>query len=248
MLIKKDIQLISSLKMKKFRQQHSLFVAEGPKLVEELLKKPDLIEKVYHTKDYLPNDNSEVFTEISQRELEKLSYLKTPNQVLALVKIFNEKLDLAAITKQLVLGLESIRDPGNLGTIIRIADWFGIEHILCSEDCVDLYNPKTVQASMGSIFRVDIHYVDLETTLKQLQGKVPIYATSLNGENIYTHELSQNGILLTGNEANGLTESIMELADKHLHIPSFNKSGDGAESLNAAFACAIACSEFKRRS
>lgn len=247
MLSKNDIQLITSLQAKKFRLKHQLFIAEGPKVVAELLKKPELVEKIYHTSAYAPNSNSSFFEEISEKELNKISALKTPNQVLALVKAHEPKLQAEELSNQLVLALESVRDPGNLGTIIRMADWFGIENILCSNDCVDLYNLKTVQATMGSLFRVSVHYVDLLDTLATLKNQQPVYATSLDGDNIYTTELAKNGILVIGNEANGITNQLMTLANKKIHIPSFNESGDKAESLNAAFACAIACSEFRRR-
>lgn len=247
MLSKNNIQLITSLQAKKFRLKHNLFIAEGPKVLEELLKKPNMVERVYHTPDYTLPIKANFFEEISDKELQKISTLKTPNQVLALVKIKEPEFNGATLKNQLVLGLESVRDPGNLGTIIRMADWFGIENILCSDDCVDLYNPKTVQASMGSMFRVSVHYVNLLDALGILKEQQPVYATSLDGDNIYTTELAKNGILVIGNEANGITEEMMELANKRIHIPSFNKSSDKAESLNAAFACAIACSEFRRR-
>lgn len=247
MLSKKDIQFITSLQLKKFRVKHQMFIAEGPKVVEELLKKPHLVENVYHTIDYTPPIKSGPFEVISNQELQKISSLKTPNQVLALVKIEEPKLDDLALSNQLVLALESVRDPGNLGTIIRMADWFGIQNILCSEDCVDLHNPKTIQATMGSLFRVSVHYLNLVTVLTELKKQQPIYATTLDGDNIYTTELAKNGILVIGNEANGISSGLMELASKKIHIPSFNKSSDKAESLNAAFACAIACSEFRRR-
>ncbi len=247
MLSKKDIQFITSLQLKKFRLKHKMFIAEGPKVLEELLKKPNLVESIYHTLDYTPPIKSGPFEVISNQELQKISGLKTPNQVLALVRIKESKLELQAINNQLVLALESVRDPGNLGTIIRMADWFGIEHILCSDDCVDQYNPKTIQATMGSLFRVSLHYVNLRETLAELKKQQPIYATTLGGENIYTTELAKNGILVIGNEANGISNELIELANKKIHIPSFNNSSDKAESLNAAFACAIACSEFKRR-
>lgn len=247
MLTKRDIQLIEALKVKKYRQKHGLFIAEGPKVVEELLKAPEMVEKVYHTKEYQPTTQHNFYEEISGRELDKISALKTAHQVLALAKPNKQDLDINTISSQLVLGLESIRDPGNLGTIIRIADWFGIKIILCSEDCVDIYNPKTVQATMGSIFRVHVYYTDLSSILGEIGESMPIYATSLKGDNIYTSPLSKNGVLLVGNEGAGLSEDISGLASHHLHIPSFNEDSDGAESLNAAFACAIACSEFRRR-
>lgn len=246
MLSKKEIQVVESLKTKKFRQSQALFIAEGPKVVEELLKKPSLVSHIYHIAEYKPFTHHNFYTEITEKELHKLSALSTPNQVIAIAHVKTPTLGLETMKSELVLALESVRDPGNLGTIIRIADWFGIKNILCSEDCVDLYNPKTVQATMGSIFRVNVHYVNLNESLGELKKTLPIYATSLDGENIYSSQLNKNGVLLVGNEANGLSREILGLASHRLHIPSFNE-GDKAESLNAAFACAIACSEFRRR-
>lgn len=181
--------------------------------------------------------------EITESELAKISSLSSPNQVLAVVETPREIK--ANIDEELVMMLDGVRDPGNFGTIIRCADWFGIEYIFCSQDCVELYNPKVVQATMGSIFRVNVVYADLKGVIKKIRKNnplKPVYGASLNGENIYDLNLNQNAILVMGSESHGISEEVRELITKDVTIPRFGKG----ESLNVAIASAILCSEFKR--
>tara|TARA_Y100000034_G_scaffold105927_1_gene133746 strand:- start:87170 stop:87961 length:792 start_codon:yes stop_codon:yes gene_type:complete len=241
-LSKNQLKLITSLGQKKYRTKHQLFIAEGIKVVNELLNSTLCLHRLFCTEDLnfdVPRDQVQI---ISEAELKRISSLKTPNKILGVFEIPEPSL---IDTSQLILALDAINDPGNLGTIIRLCDWFGIEHLLCSKDTVDAYNQKVVQASMGSLTRVNLHYVDLNESLKNLN--VPIYCTQMNGENIYSSELSEKGVLVMGNEANGISDAILQLADRKIAIPQF---GDvqKTESLNVATATAVCLSEFKRKS
>ena len=246
MISKNQIKFIRSLELKKNRKRESLFVAEGPKVIEELLKL-----KTPHTiiapKEWIDNNPkiSNVI-EVSERELESASLLKTPQQVLALFAIETTEQDLNIDNNKLYLALDGIQDPGNLGTIIRIADWFGIDTIYCSNETVDVYNPKVIQATMGSIARVKVIYTDLCNLISNLSDEMPVYGTFLDGSDIYKNELTPNGIIVMGNEGKGITKELKSLITNKLLIPSFS-IGDTAESLNVAIATAITCSEFKRR-
>ena len=203
------------------------------KLVQEFLNSDWQIEQIYATKDW-EGDSLEITT----KELERISSLKTPNRVLAIVKI-------PCVTsvpyENLILALDAIKDPGNLGTIIRLADWFGIKHILCSEDCVDLYNPKVVQATMGSIIRVQVQYVDLKFTLDRMTD-YQIYAAVMDGKSIFSFKKSQKAIVLMGSESHGLSKELLEIAHQKITIPRSEKSQ--AESLNVATACGIILASF----
>ena len=242
MVSKNQIKLITSLQQKKFRQMHKLFLAEGVKVIQELLDSNFILEHLYISETILDTVNSYQKTVISEAELKKISCLATPNNCLALFKIPEAK---APIQKGLIVALDSIRDPGNLGTIIRLCDWFGVEQLWCNEQTVDSYNPKVVQATMGSIARVAVSYVDLE---KQLQNvTIPVFGTFMDGENVYKENLPQEGILVLGNEANGISETIEKLVSNRLAIPRFG-SLQQTESLNVATATAIFLSEFKRAS
>ena len=176
--------------------------------------------------------------------MEQISALTTPNQVIGIFEIPAIKLNPESLKEELVLALDDIRDPGNLGTIIRIADWFGIKNILCSESCVDLFNPKVVQATMGSISRVNVCFGDLDRVLVKLKAYMPVYGSVLEGKDIYSLELSANGVILIGNESNGVSDSLLKLVSHEISIPNFSS---GADSLNAAIATAVICSEFRRR-
>lgn len=239
MVGKNKIKLINSLKQKKQRSKNGLFIAEGKKTVAELLNSSFQLEKVYATEP-IHNVPVEKFENISNQELKKISQLTTPQTVLALFKI---PLPKTVSNSGLILALDGVRDPGNLGTIIRLCDWFGISDLICSKDTVDCFGPKVVQASMGSIARVNIVYLDLEDFLKKT--KKPVYGTFLSGENIYTTDLCEDGILILGNEANGISASIEKLTTKKISIPQFGKTKT-AESLNVSTAAAICLSEVKR--
>lgn len=235
MLSKKEIKDIQSLGHKKFRNETKLFIAEGPKIVSEFSELiPKQIEKIYameQWKNFHENSsNTDKIIVISEKELERISQLQTPNQVLAVVKQFESKPTNAS---SFTIYLDAIQDPGNFGTIIRIADWFGVKNIVCSEGCADMYNPKVVQSTMASIARVNIFYDENNDWLQQ--KNVPVYAATLNGVSIYEHEKTNKGILIIGNESKGISKELLQLATQKITIP---KKGN-AESLNAAVATGI---------
>jgi len=240
-LSKNHIKLITSLQQKKYRQKHKLFIAEGLKVVNELLNSSVVLEKLFVTNDCelkVPSEKKVILTSV---ELKKISQLKTPNKVLGLFHIPKEK---KAASKGLIVVLDAINDPGNLGTIIRLCDWFGVLQLVCSNETVDCYNQKVVQASMGSLTRIDIVYTDLKTYLKETN--LPVFAADMNGENIYTFDLPKEAILIMGNEANGISDELMSLIANKISIPQFGAS-QKTESLNVATATAVLLSEFKRR-
>lgn len=240
MLSKNQIKHIVRLKQKKYRQQEGLFVAEGVKVIEELLESSLELVHIYSVKHLNYDEQKE--TLISEAELKKISFLTTPNQALAVFKIPTLKgVDLS----ELVVALDDVRDPGNLGTIIRLCDWFGIKDLICSKATVDCYNPKVIQATMGSIARVNISYLDLESFLKDVN--VPIFGAFMEGDNVYGQSLPRKGVLVMGNEANGISEGVEETVTSKLTIPRFGQL-QATESLNVATATAILLSEFKRRS
>lgn len=237
MISKNQIKFVRQLEQKKYRKKEGLFVAEGPKVVGDLLRAGFNAQEIYATKEW--NSNGKRVQEVTEEELRKVSFLQHPQQVLALFEIPSAKL---SSDSALSLALDDVQDPGNLGTIIRIADWFGISTIYCSENTVDAWSPKVVQATMGSIARVNIVYTDLKELIQN--ASVPVYGTLLDGQNIYTQELSQDGIIVMGNEGNGISQAIRPLINRKLLIPQFH---EGPESLNVAIATAITCSEFRRR-
>ena len=238
MLTKSQIKLITSLKQKKFRNQHQLFVVEGVKVVEEFLNSDYELEAIFAVEDCYSQYNQK-FTLVDSKELAKISGFSTPNKTVAIFKTPNS---LAVNWSSLVVALDGINDPGNLGTIIRLCDWFGIEDLVCSEDTVDCYNPKVVQASMGSHTRVNITYVDLGKTLPTVSNCM---GTFMNGVSIYDQTLPKIGVIILGNEANGISEDVETLINTRLSIPRFGKLKQ-TESLNVANAAAIVLSEFKR--
>ena len=241
MVSKNQIKLITSLQQKKYRKQEQLFFAEGVKVVQELLNSNFELQDLFTTKqDFLTVPKNKVHA-ISEAELKKISALTTPNTCLAVFKIPKAK---EMVEKGLIVALDDVRDPGNLGTIIRLCDWFGIETLFCSEESVDIYNPKVVQATMGSISRVNVVYGNLETFLSQT--KLPIFGTFMDGKNIYQEELSKEGIIIMGNEANGISTSVEKLVSDRIAIPRFGNL-QVTESLNVATATAIILSEFKRK-
>jgi TrmH family RNA methyltransferase len=251
MLSKNTIKHLQSLKQNKFRDEFRQFVAEGDKLVTELLSGYFNIIEIFAVNEWLATHkiaNHISVTEVSPAELERISALTTPNMVVALLEIPPSQNTDLSIFDKLILMLDEIKDPGNLGTIIRIADWFGISTIICSDHTVDVYNPKVVQATMGSIARVNVQYTDLKDFLEAVPKSIPVYGTLLNGENIYTQELSRNGIVLIGNESKGISDDLLPFITQKLLIPSYNvNNGNKAESLNASIATAIVCAEFTRR-
>lgn len=240
MVSKNQIKLITSLVQKKYRKQHQLFFAEGEKVIAELLDAHFELDHLYTTKPMFENILESKKTMISDSDLNKISALSTANDCLAIFKMPQQKqLEVSG----LIVALDDIRDPGNLGTIIRLCDWFGISQIICSAQTVDLYNPKVVQATMGSIARVSINYLDLEDYLSK--SKVQIFGTFMDGETIYKTKLPNEGIIVFGNEANGISKNIEKVIHQKIAIPRFG-SLQRTESLNVATATAIILSEFKR--
>ena len=241
MITRAEILDIKSLAIKQGREELGAFIAEGEKLVGEIRNSPLRIRRILQTKP--------IFAEgelISEKEMERISQLKTANSVLAVVELPKHKLALANPTKELVLCLDRIQNPGNLGTIIRLADWFGISDIVCSEDTADCFNPKVVQATMGAILRVRVHYTNLAAWLSSHKG-AHIYGTFLEGENIYDAELEKSGVIVMGNEGQGISSEVVKCVSHKLLIPPYPADRCGSESLNVAVATAVICSEFRRR-
>lgn len=238
-LSKNQIKLITSLQTKKYRNKYRLFVAEGTKVVHEYLNSKFVCEQLFCVDE--TGYEAFNFIKISSKELKKISTLKSPNNVLALFKIPTE--DVILKEKGLILVLDTINDPGNLGTIIRLCDWFNVSQLVCSKDTVDCFSPKVIQASMGSLSRLSIVYTDLTLYLKQ--SKLPKYATAMGGVNVYKQRLPKDAILIMGNEANGISYNILEEVSNTLAIPKFGRQPK-TESLNVATATAILLSEFKR--
>lgn len=247
-LSKNRVKYIRSLELKKNRREEKVFLAEGPKLVGDLLEH-------FHcrflaaTAGWLnqhPAVSADEVVEVTSDELSRASLLKTPQQVLAIFSQPEYVVDFAEIRKSLCLALDDVQDPGNLGTIIRLADWFGIEHIFCSPNTVDVYNPKTVQATMGGIARVKVHYTPLPHLIASL-GDIPVYGTFLDGENMYGQQLSSNGLIVMGNEGNGIGDEVGRLINRRLYIPNYPQERETSESLNVAIATAVVCAEFRRQ-
>ncbi|HCX99968.1 MAG TPA: RNA methyltransferase [Bacteroidales bacterium] len=251
MLSTNRIKFIRSLQQKKTRKELGLFIAEGPKLVKEILLSNLEVEWVYHTSTWVnkfmqKNVNSE---QINPEEMNRISGLKTSTEVLAIVKRPESNYNLKNLKNSFFLALDGIQDPGNFGTIIRLAHWFGISTIICSNGTVDAYSPKVVQATMGAIVNVNIVYTDLVEAVKEINHQgIPLIGTFLNGENIYTKQLPSNGIVVMGNEGKGIRPEIESYITTRITIPNFALSNVGSESLNVSMATAIVCSELKRRS
>ena len=265
MISKNKIKYIRSLELKKNRNKEGKFVAEGFKVVDDLLalQPADLIvatQEWLHDKHLA--DQTEVI-EVTEEELKKVSFLQHPQQVLAVFRqdtgcnkqdsnnsqeeAEEKNFGFSKInTQELSLALDGVQDPGNLGTIIRIADWFGITHIYCSQDTADVYNPKVVQATMGSIARVKVEYGNLLALVESLPADVPVYGTLLDGDNIYQQQLENRGLIVMGNEGKGISPALAKKVNRRLFIPNFPEGRATADSLNVAIATAITCSEFRR--
>ena len=247
MISKSQIRFVKQLELKKYRQRERLFVAEGPKVVGDLLTAGYLPKQLFATEEWggISDRQTPLLEIVTSGELRKISFLQHPQQVLALFPVPDHPLPhpLSTSAPSLQIALDNIQDPGNLGTIIRIADWFGISQIVCSENTVDAWSPKVIQATMGSIARVNIVYTDLKYYLSHTT--LPICGTLLDGEDIYQKQLPKEAVIVMGNEGNGISSDIRSLITHRLLIPRFQ---EGAESLNVAIATAITCSEFRRRS
>lgn len=262
MLSKSKLQFILSLQQKKYRKLNNLFIVEGEKLVEELLQSSFRIAAIYATKSWLDEfalklgPLKDQLYEISESDLKKVSALSTPNKVLALVHPTENNIEIPDLKNFLTLVLDGIKDPGNLGTLIRIADWFGIKNVICSLDTVDLFNPKTIQSTMGSLFRVNVLYTDLTKWIIDYKktNSNSVYGTLLQGDAIYSKKLNKNGVIIIGSESHGIGETLLPLIDEKIKIPSYNHfendasevPNSGAESLNAAIAAAVVIAEFRR--
>ncbi len=250
MISKNHIKYIQSLHLKKNREADGLFIIEGIKIVTEFLKSNAFTVKEVFGLDSFINENQTLlvlhqtrFEVITVEELQKISAQQSPNQVLAVVEIKNFKLDAVALNQATSLYLDDIRDPGNLGTIIRIADWFGIKQVICSLNTTELYNPKTLQATMGALLRVSVIYMNFDDFTHHITN-TPIYGAVLSGENIYQSTL-KSGVIVIGNEANGISDAVLKKITYPITIPA--AQNNGSESLNAANACAIICGEFYRQ-
>jgi RNA methyltransferase, TrmH family len=246
MLSKAEIKYISSLQVKKYRNLHQTFLVEGAKSVLEVLQSDFEIEKLFFTPDFHEKNTNVIrtgvpFEVVKEAELAKAGQFESNNAALALVRM-KQLLPLQLQPDSLYIALDEVRDPGNLGTILRLADWYGIGHILCSTTTADFYNPKVIAASMGSFCRVTAHYLDLPAFLATLPANVPVYGASLQGQNIHRLQLQPRGILVMGNEARGIRPEVAALIGQFLHIPSFGQ----AESLNVAIATAIILDNFYR--
>ena len=241
MITRAEILDIKSLATKQGREELGAFIAEGEKLVGEIRNSSLRIRRILQTKP--------IFAEgelVSEKEMERISQLKSANSVLAVVEIPTRKLANVQPNKNLVLALDRVQNPGNLGTIIRLADWFGISDIVCSEDTADCFNPKVVQATMGAILRVRVHYTNLPKWLAE-QRDTKIYGTFLEGENIYNAQLDKSGVIVMGNEGQGISDEVAKCVSHKLLIPPYPADRCGSESLNVAVATAVICSEFRRR-
>lgn len=244
-MTKAEIQLVRSLADKRGRTEQGLFLAEGEKLIGELRTSHLRVRRIYALEGIFAGDEVEVVT---QREMERLSQLKTPSNSVAVVEIPRYRLRPDELRERLTLALDEVQNPGNLGTIIRLADWFGIRDILCSEGTADCFNPKVVQATMGAILRVRVHYTDLRATLAAAaRDGIAVYGTFLEGENLYESRLSPAGIVVMGNEGRGVTPSVAQCISRKLFIPPWPADRRGSESLNVAMATGIVCAEFRRR-
>ena len=237
-LSKNHLKLITSLSQKKYRHKYKLFIVEGIKVVQEFLNSPYELEILFSTESSFSYLDS--FIEVSEQELKKISSLKTPNKVIALFKIPVQK---NSSSSGLIVALDAINDPGNLGTIIRLCDWFGIDQLLCSKETVDCYNTKVVQSSMGSLTRVAISYIDLKEYLTSVS--IPVFIADMDGDNIYEMKPPTSAVLVMGNEANGISNSIKQIVSTKISIPRYGNS-QLTESLNVATATAILLSEFRR--
>lgn len=247
MISKAKIKFIRSLDQKKTRKEEKVFVAEGPKVVGDLMEVMSPVS-LFATEGWLSvhSQHGDLCQVVTEEELHKISFLQHPQQVLAIFPQFDDTT--AFNPNTLSLALDGLQDPGNLGTIIRIADWFGIESIYCSKDTADLYNPKVVQATMGSMARVKVQYTDLPEFIGSLPDGYPLYGTLLDGKDLYQQALTPYGLIIMGNEGNGISPDIRKKVNHQLLIPNFPEGRKTADSLNVAIATAIICAEFRRRS
>jgi TrmH family RNA methyltransferase len=255
MISRNKAKFIISLQKKKVRDEERLYVIEGDKLVREFLGAQVPLKNLIAKPEFISSLSADLTSivgeieSVSYDDLKKISTLKTPHNAIALVPIPETILDITKIFKSLCIVLDSIQDPGNLGTIIRAAAWFGIKNIICSPDSVDVYNPKVVQASMGALLHVNVYYHDLIELLNEARtNRISVFGTLLEGESIYSHKLDNKGIILFGNESKGISDEIMPYITQKIMIPKFSSARQGIDSLNVSMAASVICSEFMRKS
>ena len=257
MISKNSIKYVRSLALKKMRREENAFVAEGGKLFADLIGY-FVPRNIFATKEWMESNHvlickikemyGVVVDEATDEELRKMSFQETPQDILAVFLQSENMAEIEHIAREnLCIALDEVQNPGNLGTIMRVADWFGIEHVFCTSTCADVYNPKTVQATMGALARVKVNYCNLEEALRKIPADIPVYGTFLDGENIYTQELSSNGVILMGNEGRGISQDMTKYVTKRVLIPSYPPDRPTSESLNVAVATSIVCAEFRRR-
>lgn len=253
MISKNRIKYIRSLQMKKNRKADGVFVAEGHKLVGDLLGRFECVY-IAAVEEWIEQNREAMAAvrdvdAVTDDELSRISFVETPQQVFAIFRQPVYDVSLADVAPcELCLALDDVQNPGNLGTIVRLADWFGIKHVFCSQGCADIFNPKTVQATMGALARVQVHYISLDSQLAQLPSSTPVYGTFLDGENLYHDDtLSQHGVIVMGNEGKGVSPAVASLVTHRLFIPNYPAGQETSESLNVAVATAVICAEFRRR-
>jgi RNA methyltransferase, TrmH family len=253
MLSKSKTNFIIALQKKKVREEEQLFVIEGDKIVREfLIAKTSVVTLIAKPEflNSLPVAHKQAIGEVipvSYEDLKKISSLKTPHNALAVIRMPENIMNFSDLTKELTIALDCVQDPGNMGTIIRAAAWFGINNIYCSEECVDLYNPKVIQASMGAILNVNVHYINLPSLFKKAhESKIKIYGALLEGESIYSVKLGDSGIILLGNESKGISDELIPLVTDRIMIPKQTNASQGIDSLNVSMAASVILSEFTR--
>ncbi len=253
MISKNTIKRLNSLSLKKYRNKEKLFLVEGDKMVQEIIHSSLSVKEIYATPEFKTRSQEtalpeEKITLVDYSELKKISQLKTPQNAIAVCELPEQKALPETLNDNLSLYLDGVQDPGNLGTIIRICDWYGVQHVFYSPNTVDLYNPKVIQASMGSFMRVSVYECELDKLKPIAQNSgATVYGAFMEGKNVYHAELASKAILVMGNEGNGIREESKNLIDQKISIPNFSESESKAESLNVSVATAILCSEFKRR-
>lgn len=255
MITKQQIKYIRSLHQKKFRDENNCFIVEGEKIINEvIITQPNEIDFIVctpDTKTLIKKESSEnrpIIIEVSNNEFSRISGQKTPQGVLAVLRKRKQKKLPENVEGNIILALDRIQDPGNFGTILRLADWFNIHEIICSDDCVDVYNPKVVQASMGAFLRVNLQYGRLDESLIKLKNQgYSLYGTTLNGNNIFKAKFENKKVIVLGNESSGLSESVLSITDHQISIPNYGLSDKRTESLNVAIAAGIICGEIRRR-
>ena len=255
MISKARIKFINSLQNKKVRDKERLFVIEGDKLVKEFLSAGIPIKMILGKPEFLNNISPDLIAhvdtneKVSYDELKQISTLKTPHNALAVVHMPEPEMNISELIKEYCAVLDFVQDPGNMGTIIRAAAWFGIKNIICSPDCVDVYNPKVIQSSMGALLHVNIYYCDLKRLFISAAGYgVPVFGALLEGESIYDHKLDRKGFILLGNESKGISKDLIPFITEKIRIPKFNNASQGIDSLNVGMAASIVFSEFLRKS